>query len=99
MTIEEQTPPTDLVAFIQRANPESAPIPDLPEPLADPRLDLRIDNSTAFAYEVKAGEFIQIMDVAGRQCSDFQAFKVNQLDKGIECRIDTTIPRSNRGSA
>ena len=99
MTIEEQTPPTDLVAFIQRANPESAPIPDLPEPLADPRLDLRIDNSTAFAYEVKAGEFIQIMDVAGRQCSDFQAFKVNQLDKGIECRIDTTITRSYMGSA
>ena len=99
MTIEEQTSPTDLIAFIQRANPESAPIPDLPEPLADPRLDLRIDNSTALAYEVKAGEFIQIMDVAGRQCSDFQAFKVNQLDKGIECRIDTTITRSYMGSA
>jgi aminomethyltransferase len=99
MTVEQQTSPTDLVAFIQRANPESSPTPDLPEPLFKPRLDIRVDSSTARAYEVKAGEFIQIMDVAGRQCSDFQAFKVSRLDKGIECRIDTTITRSQMRSA
>ena len=34
--------------------------------LADPRVDLRIDRATAAAYEVKAGEFLQIIDVAGR---------------------------------
>ena len=32
MIVEEQNPPTDLVAFVQRANPENAPTPDLPEP-------------------------------------------------------------------
>ena len=53
MTVEQQTSPTDLVAFIQRANPESAPTPDLPEPLADPRLEIRIHSSTANTYEIK----------------------------------------------
>ena len=94
MIVEEQNPPTDLVAFVQRANPENTPTPDLPEPLADPRLEIRIHNSTANAYEIKAGEYIQILDVAGRQCSDFQAFKTSQLDKGIECCIEMTNTRS-----
>ncbi|MDP7439139.1 MAG: DUF1989 domain-containing protein [SAR324 cluster bacterium] len=94
MIVEEQNPPTDLVAFVQRANPENAQTPDLPEPLADPRLEIRIHNSTANAYEIKAGEYIQILDVAGRQCSDFQAFKTSQLDKGIECCIEMTNTRS-----
>jgi aminomethyltransferase len=87
MIVEEQNPPTDLVAFVQRANPENVPTPDLPEPLADPRLEIHIHNSTANAYEIKAGEYFQILDVAGRQCSDFQAFKTSQLDKGIESCI------------
>ncbi|MEC8981183.1 MAG: DUF1989 domain-containing protein, partial [SAR324 cluster bacterium] len=94
MTVEKQTSPTDLVTFIQRANPETAPTPDLPEPLADPRLEIRIHNSTANTYEIKAGEYVQILDVAGRQCTDFQAFKTSQLDKGIECCIETTNTRT-----
>src|SRR6185369_1522516 len=41
----------------------------LPEPLADPLKDLRICAGTATAYVVTAGEFIQVIDVSGRQCT------------------------------
>jgi uncharacterized protein YcgI (DUF1989 family) len=41
-------------------------------------------------YEVKAGEYIQIIDTSGRQCSDFLAFDKAKLDKKIESIIDAT---------
>ena len=47
--------------------------------------------------EVKAGEFIQIIDVQGRQCSDLQAFPVRALDKGIERCLDVTVTRTLMG--
>ena len=34
----------------------------------------------------------------GRECSDFQAFSLRQLDKGIERDIDPTTTRSLMGS-
>ena len=76
--------PTDLSAFVKRAAVPNTYAPPLPEPLADPREEIRIDRCTAQGYLVKAGEYIQIIDVAGRQCSDFLAFNARQLDKGIE---------------
>ena len=72
--------------------------PSLPEPLADPRLDLRIDKCTARQYEVRAGEFIQIIDVAGRECSDFLALSAAGLDQGQERHIDMTTTRTLMGS-
>ena len=56
----------------------------LPEPLADPLLDFRIKAATATAYLVKAGDYIQIIDVAGRQCTDFQCFSARKLDQGLD---------------
>ena len=96
MTPNEQTPPTDLEVFVERNDSSRTleEIPDLPDPLADPRIDLRIVKRTATAYEVKAGEWIQIIDVEGRECSDFQAFSVAMLDKGIERCLDPTTTRS-----
>ena len=96
MRPEEQMPPTDLEVIIERANPNIAAIetPDLPEPLADPLIDSRIPKRTAWSYEVKAGEWIQVIDVEGRECSDFQAFSAAQLDKGIERCLDVTTTRS-----
>ena len=47
---------------------------ELPAPLAEPRLDFRVDKASALAYEVREGEYIQIIDVQGKQCSDFLAF-------------------------
>ena len=99
MRVDEQNPPTDLLAVVKRATIK--PAEDsvvLPEPLADPRLDVAIARCTAGAYEVKAGEYIQIIDVAGRQCSDFQAFTASQLARGIERPLDATTTRTLMGA-
>ncbi len=94
MRVDEQDPPTDLEVFVHRADPSATAEPRLPEPLADPRLDFRVNRSTARSYTVGAGEWIEIIDVEGRQCSDFQAFPVSQLDKGIERCLDVTTTRT-----
>ena len=76
---------TPIELRIHRANPRA--MKDrivLPDPLADPLQDIRVNRSTAEAYVVKAGEYIQIIDVAGRQCSDFQCFSARKLDSGKE---------------
>ena len=67
MRVDRQDPPTDLVVFIRRATLPNVTTPPLPAPLADPRLDFRIHRATARSYEVRAGEFIQIIDVEGRE--------------------------------
>jgi aminomethyltransferase len=69
----------------------------LPEPLADPVQDLRIRAATASAYFVRAGEFIQIIDVQGRQCTDFQAFAARKVDKGLDLALDSTVTRTLLG--
>ena len=58
-----------------------------------------IKRRTVEAYEVKKGEYIQIIDTAGRQCSDFLAFDKAKLDKRIESIIDATGTRTFMGSA
>ena len=74
MAIDQQDPPTDLLVFLRRAVIKAPASARLPEPLAEPRLDFRVGIASALEYEVRAGEYIQIIDVAGRQCSDFVAF-------------------------
>ena len=59
---------------------------ELPPPLAEPRLDFRVDRASALAYEVREGEFIQIIDVQGKQCSDFLAFHEHKLAEGARAR-------------
>ncbi len=99
MTPDAQTPPTDLIAFVTRARvPDEGTPPLLPEPLADPRIDMRVHRATAGAYTVRAGEFIQIIDVEGRECSDFQAFTVAGLDKDVERCLDAATTRSLMGA-
>jgi aminomethyltransferase len=71
----------------------------LPEPLADPLQDIRVNQSTAEAYFVRAGEYIQIVDVAGRQCTDFQCFSARKLDKGREDPLDVTTTRTLVGKS
>ncbi len=99
MAPDAQTPPTDLVVLVKRARNEPDPEVLLPDPLAEPRLDFRIDRATASAYEVKAGEYIQVIDIAGRQCSDFQAFDRAKLDRGIERGLDATATRTLMGAS
>ena len=100
MLPEAQDAPTEIILYIRRANPGPATgLREPPDPLADPLVDINIQPGQAKPYEVKAGEFIQILDVQGRECSDFQAFSLRQLDKGIEREIDPTTTRSLMGSA
>ena len=63
--VDGAPPPSDLVVEVHRARPRTAQEVELPAPLAEPRLDFRIDRSTARSYEVQAGEFIQMIDVEG----------------------------------
>ena len=69
----------------------------LPAPLAEPRFERLVDPGTAFAYEVEAGDYIQIVDVRGRQCSDFLAFHKRDLEGGRERGIDATATRTFTG--
>ena len=99
MLPEDQNTPTDIVAFIHRTAPPAPGLEILPTPLADQNQDLRIRAATAQAYEVKAGEFIQVIDVEGRECSDFQCFDAARLDGGVEAALDATITRSLMGAS
>jgi len=99
MDFELQNTATPLEVFVHRATVRSAVQTLLPEPLADPVQDFRIHTSTAESFTVKAGEYIQIIDVEGRQCSDFQAFDRRKLDKGNAAALDATITRSLIGLA
>jgi len=94
MRVDEQNPPTEIELRIHRITPMDERRPVLPEPLATPQLDFQVDRATATSYEVKAGEFIQIIDLQGQQCSDFQSFSVAGLDKGIERCLDITTTRT-----
>ena len=94
MRVDQQDTVTDLTIFVHRQALDSAERRiHLPDPLADPLQDQRIEARTAFAYEVKAGQYIQIIDVEGRECSDFQCFDISALDKGLERCIDATSTR------
>jgi aminomethyltransferase len=99
MLIDRQDPPTDLLVFLRRAVVKPATGSRLPEPLAEPRLDFRVGIASALEYEVKAGEYIQIIDVAGRQCSDFLAFDRRRLDRGAAAGLDATTTRTLVGAA
>ena len=99
MQVDGGNPPTDLVVFITRANPGQQIENDLPDPLADEQQSIRIDAATAQSYEVKAGEYIQILDVDGRQCSDFQCFSKAALDRGKTRNLSATTTRSLMGNA
>lgn len=99
MRVEAQNPPTELSVVVERAGLEAAVESLLPPPPGDLRLDLRVDRATAMAYEVKAGEYIQVIDVDGRQCSDFLAFDSRQLQRGVERGLDATTTRTLMGAA
>ena len=71
----------------------------LPDPLGEVKDEFTIKRGTAHSYELAAGEYVQIIDVEGQQCSDFQAFNASALEKGQEFFIDSTATRSMVRSA
>lgn len=92
-------PPSDLFVELRRQTIETSDEPQLPTPLAEPLLELRIDACTAADYEVRAGQYIQIIDVEGKQCSDFLAFDAQSLHDGAEFGLDATTTRTLAGTA
>ncbi|MDO5622626.1 MAG: DUF1989 domain-containing protein [Paracoccus sp. (in: a-proteobacteria)] len=86
-----------LTLLIERADPARRTGFELPDPLADPLLDLRVKSATAESYLVRAGEYIQIIDVDGRQCTDFQCFDARKLDRGVQNPLDVTTTRTLLG--
>ena len=97
--VDGAPPPSELVVEIRRTTPRAYGQTELPPPLVDPRLDFRVDRATAQSYEVRAGEYIQILDVEGRQCSDFLAFHRGKLEEGVERGLDATVTRTLLGTA
>ncbi|PNG27662.1 DUF1989 domain-containing protein [Methylocella silvestris] len=96
MAPDAQNPPTELRLDIFSSRPTGGAAPP---PLAPVKLDLRIDAATARAYRVSAGDYIQIIDVDGRQCSDLLAFDARALAEGRELGVDPTVTRTLMGSA
>jgi aminomethyltransferase len=97
--LEGGIPASDLELEIRRSAGRGELEPVLPEPLADPRLDFEVPRASALAYEVRAGEYIQVIDVKGRQCSDLLAFHSGKLQAGLERGLDSTTTRSLMGNA
>jgi aminomethyltransferase len=97
MDAEKQDTATAIELRVTRARVLRSYEERLPEPMADPVQDLRIPAARASAYFVRAGEFIQIIDVAGRQCTDFQAFAARKVDKGLDLALDSTVTRTLLG--
>ena len=97
--VDGAPPPSDLLVEVRRTAPRGYGELELPAPLAEPRLDLRVEKATALAYEVRAGEYIQVIDVEGRQCSDFLAFHRAKLEDGVERGLDATVTRTLMGNA
>lgn len=65
MDFEKQDTATPLTVMIKRAVIKQVARFELPDPLVDPVLDLRVKSASAEAYFVKAGDYIQIQDVDG----------------------------------
>jgi aminomethyltransferase len=97
--VDGELPGTELLIEVRRASPRRREDVELPAPLAEPRLDFRINAATASSYEVRKGEFIQVIDVHGRQCSDFLAFHAEKLQAGVERGLDATVTRTLMGNA
>ena len=99
MLVDGHNTATPLGVIVRRAKIRTAKKSQLADPLADPVIDLRIQSATAQSYFVKAGDYIQIIDVDGRQCTDFQCFSARKLDKGRDHPLDVTTTRTLMGSS
>ena len=99
MIVHEQNPATNLTIFIKRAkitkDKEHSIIPD---PIFEPKSETNIDRQTAISFQVKEGDYIQVISPTGRQCSDFVAFDTAKLDKKIEKGLDWQTTRTFMGN-
>ncbi len=99
MTPDATNPPSEIVLYVRRASPVNRKRLTPPPPLADPLQDIHLEPGSAKAYEVRKGQFVQILDVQGRECSDFQAWDLRAADRGEVRDVDPTTTRSLTGIA
>ena len=98
MLVYEQNPSTDLTLFIKRAKiVNDKELSVIPDPVFDPKYEKNIDRATAISFQVKEGDYIQVITPTGRQCSDFVAFDTKKLDKKIEKGLDWQTTRTFMG--
>lgn len=97
--VDRQYRPSELRLIVTRANPSPLLVLALPEPLGDVLDEFTLRAGTAHSYTVAKGQYIQVLDVAGRQCSDFVALDRRALDRGVELDLDQTVTRTLNGSA
>ncbi|MCH4092043.1 DUF1989 domain-containing protein [Acetobacter sp.] len=71
----------------------------LPAPLGPVLQEIHVPAASAVSYRVREGDYIQIIDVDGRQCSDFLAFDALALEEGRTFGLDATATRTVQGSA
>lgn len=97
--VDRQYRPSELRLLVTRANPSPLLVPALPEPLGEVLDEFTVRAGTAHGYTVAKGQYVQVLDVAGRQCSDFVALDRRALDRGVELDLDQTVTRTLNGSA
>ncbi|WDU65752.1 DUF1989 domain-containing protein [Pseudomonas poae] len=97
--VDQQYRPSELHLWVTRANPSPLWVPALPEPLSEVLDEFTLRAGTAHSYTVAKGQYVQVLDVAGRQCSDFVALDRRALDRGMELDLDQTVTRTLNGSA
>ncbi|MEM8731565.1 MAG: DUF1989 domain-containing protein [Pseudomonadota bacterium] len=99
MAPDTQDLTSDLYLYIRRANAgKPNGLHRVPDPLADPMRDHTIQPGEAYVYEVPKGAYIQLLDVQGRECSDFQAFSARSVEAGMAREIDPTATRTMTGT-
>ena len=101
MQVDKQDAPTDIEIILERKNKTQNKLESIfyLNLLPIPKDEFLIKDSSAITYEIKKGDYIQIIDLYGRQCSDFMAFDSNALQKGKESSIDTTVSRAIHGGS
>ena len=70
-----------------------------PALLGQPKEEFIVTRGTAQSYQVAKGELVQVIDLEGKQCSDFMAMYAIALENGLERYIDSTVTRSLVGGA
>lgn len=97
--VDRQYRPSELRLLVTRVAPSPLWVPALPEPLGEVLDEFTLRAGTAHSYTVAKGQYVQVLDVAGRQCSDFVALDRRALDRGLELDLDQTVTRTLNGSA